>query len=286
MENVEIARTLDEVAERLNETGAGAQQVLAYRAAADTVRRLERPARQILAEEGRKGLKSREHITDRMADAIQEMVEKGYLDYLDELRAETEPEEVFDGVRGIGNALAKDIERELGIVTIEELAAAASDGRLERLPEIGPSRAERIREALVERQVRRPTLPVAEHPPVAELLSVDEEYRDKAGAGQLHRIAPKRYNPKRDAWLPVLHTARGPRLYSALFANTHLAHSLDKTDDWIVLYYSEGGKLGQAMVVTEARGDLAGMRVVRGREQQTEAHYERAAEQAPPRPGR
>ncbi len=275
MENVEIAGALDEVAELLDETGASAQQVLAYRAAADTVRRLERPARQILAEEGREGLRRREHITDRMADAIQEMVEKGYLDDLDQLRAESEPEEVFDGVRGIGNALAKAIERELGIVTVEELLAAAADGRLERMPEIGPARAERIRMALRERQVRRPALPVAEPPPVAELLSVDAEYREKARAGQLHRIAPKRYNPKRDAWLPVLHTMRGPRRYSALFANTHLAHSLDKSRDWVVLYYSEGGKLGQAMVVTEDRGDLAGRRVVRGREEETRAHYER-----------
>ena len=271
MENVEIACALEEVAQRLDEMGASPQQVRAYRAAADTVRRLERPARQILAEEGREGLKSREHITDRMADAIEEMVDRRHLDYLDELRAQAEPEEVFDGIRGIGDALADDIQRELGIVTMEELVAAAADGRLGRVGEIGRARAERIHKALAKRQMRRPALPVAGRPPVAELLAVDEEFRHKARAGLLHRIAPRRYSPTRDPWLPVLGTVHGPRRYSAFPANTHLAHRSGKTGDWVMLYYAEEGRLGQAMVATETVGDLAGKRVVRGREREETA---------------
>ena len=58
-------------------------------------------------------------------------------------------------------------------------------------------------------------------------------------------------------------------------ANTRLAHRLGKAGDWVLLYYSEGEKLGQAMVVTESESDLAGRRVVRGRERETKAHYER-----------
>ncbi|MDI7276967.1 MAG: DNA-binding protein, partial [Anaerolineae bacterium] len=123
---------------------------------------------------------------------------------------------------------------------------------------------------------RRPrAAAVAEPPPVSELLSVDEEYRARAAAGELYKIAPKRFNPSGEAWLPVLHTRRDGRRYTALFSNTRLAHDLGKTGDWVVLYYSKPGEEeGQATVVTETQGDLAGLRVIRGREEETRRFYE------------
>ena len=53
---------------------------------------------------------------------------------------------------------------------------------------------------------------------------MDREYREQADAGKLPRIAPRRFNPSRAAWLPVLHTRRGQRAYTALFSNTARAH--------------------------------------------------------------
>jgi hypothetical protein len=111
------------------------------------------------------------------------------------------------------------------------------------------------------------------------LLDVDREYREKASRGELFKIAPKRFNPSGEAWLPVLHTRRGPRRYTALFSNTALAHELGKTHDWVVLYFGERREERQATVVTETQGDLAGLRVVRGREQETRECYQR--ERAP-----
>jgi putative hydrolase len=58
----------------------------------------------------------------------------------------------------------------------------------------------------------------------AELLDVDREYREKAAAGELQQIAPRRFNPSREAWLPILHTRRGNRRYTALFSNTARTH--------------------------------------------------------------
>jgi hypothetical protein len=52
----------------------------------------------------------------------------------------------------------------------------------------------------------------AEH--FEELLDVDREYREKAAAGQLRSIAPRRFNPSGEAWLPVLHTQRRERHYT------------------------------------------------------------------------
>jgi putative hydrolase len=115
-------------------------------------------------------------------------------------------------------------------------------------------------------------------PGVNLLLDVDREYREKARAGLLPRIAPRRFNPDGRAWLPVLHTRFGPWHFTALFSNTERAHELHRTYDWVVVYYSEpGDEEGQATIVTERRGALAGERVVRGREPECARYYRSAA---------
>jgi hypothetical protein len=111
-------------------------------------------------------------------------------------------------------------------------------------------------------------------PSVGVLLDIDREYREKARAGELQRIAPRRMNPEGKAWLPVLHTRYGPWHFTALFSNTLRAHEMHRVYDWVVIFHSdaEGGE-GQATVVTERRGLLAGKRVVRGREPECARHY-------------
>jgi hypothetical protein len=110
-------------------------------------------------------------------------------------------------------------------------------------------------------------------PDVSLLLDIDREYREKAEAGLLRKIAPRRYNPERVAWLPVLHQSAGPWEITALFSNTERAHELHRTHDWVVIFFDDGVEEGQATVVTEFRGSLAGKRVVRGREAECARHY-------------
>jgi putative hydrolase len=112
-------------------------------------------------------------------------------------------------------------------------------------------------------------------PKIAELLDLDEEYRSQATAGQLHRIAPHKNNPEHAAWLPILHTHRGKRRYTAVYSNTERAHSLGKTDDWVVIYYDDGRGEEQCTVITAQRGPLSGRRIIRGRERECAQHYER-----------
>ena len=99
---------------------------------------------------------------------------------------------------------------------------------------------------------------------------MDREYREKAAAGQLVKIAPRRFNPSHVAWLPVLHTTRGRRHYTALFSNTALAHLLARTDDWVVIYWDDARGERQSTVVTADHGRLKGRRIVRGREAESE----------------
>jgi hypothetical protein len=113
-------------------------------------------------------------------------------------------------------------------------------------------------------------------PSVEVLLGIDREYREKARAGVLRRIAPRRLNPEGEAWLPVLHTRYGPWRFTALFSNTERAHEMHRIYDWVVIYFSDddGREEGQATVVTERRGALTGRRVVRGREPECRRFYE------------
>jgi putative hydrolase len=115
---------------------------------------------------------------------------------------------------------------------------------------------------------------VVDGPPVSLILDVDREYREKADEGSLPTIAPKRFNPSGEAWLPVLHTERGSWHFSALYSNTARAHELDRTRDWVVIYfYDDHHQEGQHTVVTEHRGPLTGRRVVRGREAECRDFY-------------
>jgi len=121
----------------------------------------------------------------------------------------------------------------------------------------------------------------AVEPPAQWLLDVDREYRQAAQAGLLAKIAPRRFNPRGEAWLPVLHTQRGDWHFTALYSNTARAHELGREHDWVVLY-AEHPRHGESQytVVTATHGPLAGRRLVRGREAECRAVGE-APESAP-----
>ena len=103
---------------------------------------------------------------------------------------------------------------------------------------------------------------------------MDREYRERAVAGDLIKIAPKRFNPKGEAWLPLLHTVRGAWHFTALYSNTARAHQLRRITDWVIIYFHKDGEPeGQRTVVTETRGEAAGRRIVRGREAECLRNY-------------
>jgi len=278
MENRDIARHLDEVAELLALQVENPFRVAAYRRAAATLRGLGRRAEEVVRAEGRTGLTRLVGIGDSLAASIEELVLTGRLALLDRLRGRTDPEALLAGVPGIGPKTAHRIHQHLGIATLEDLELAAHDGRLRALGGFGPKRTQGLRDALSGRLRRRPqptppAPPPPEEPSVAELLDVDAEYRHKAGRGALPTIAPRRFNPAGEAWLPILHTERERARYTALFSNTARAHELGATRDWVVIYFDDGVAERQCTVVTERRGPLAGRRVVRGREPECRDHY-------------
>jgi len=274
--NDDIAGRLDEVAALLEAQGAGPFRVRAYRRAAETLRALSEPVAEIHVRGGLEALEALPGIGESIARAIANLLAWGRLPMLDRLRGQSETAALLRTVPGIGPALAARLHDELGIESLEELEIAAHDGRLERLEGFGPKRLASVRDTLAHRLARirgRPPGPGPD-PPVAEILDVDREYREGVAAERLARIAPRRLNPRGEAWLPVLHTRRGERDYTALFSNTPRAHRLGRTRDWVVLYVDGSGAERQYTVVTgPGRGPLAERRVVRGREPECLALY-------------
>jgi len=270
LENREIASRLDEVAQILTEQGANPYRIEAYRRAARTVRESSESITRVAHERGVEGLDELPGIGERLARSLYLLATMGRLPMLERLRGESDPVELFRTVLGIGTTTAARIHEELGIHSLEELEMAAHDGRLERLG-IGAKRLAGIRDALAGRlgrvrlRARADDTPL---PDIAEILDVDREYRERAARDELPKIAPRRFNPAGESWLPVLHTRRGDRHYTVLFSNTARAHALGRKRDWVVLYVDGMGGERQCTVITSEHGTLCGQRIVRGREEE------------------
>jgi len=281
--NIRIAGRLRQMSELLEHQGETGFRAQAYRHAADIVERLGRPADEILASEGREGLVALPAIGRSIASAIAEMITTGRWSALDRLTGELDPEALLMTVPGIGPQLAQRLHTDLHIDSLEELEQAANTGRLDRLAGFGERRLEAIRAALRDRlQVLRGRVRRGNIPSVKLLLQVDAAYRDRASRNELKLIAPRRFNPKGIAWLPVMHTQYRGWYFTAMYSNTARAHQLNKSRDWVIIFTASNLEPDwQCTVVTETHGALKGRRVVRGQETACERHYERETASQP-----
>jgi DNA polymerase (family X) len=274
--NARIAARLSEAADLLTAQKADPFRIAAYRKAALTIELLDRDLAEIEQEGGREALEAIPGVGRAIARAITQILHTGRWRYLEQLRAKTSPEALFRAIPGIGPELAKRLHEEVGVDTLAALETAAHQGRLASVPGIGHRRVALIRNALAEMlgRVRPRSAYRQPEPDVATLIDVDREYREKVLADSLPKIAPRRFNPTREAWLPVMRTTRKPWEFTALFSNTARAHELGKIKDWVVIYFHQPGKGEmQRTIVTEKRGALGQKRVVRGREADCRAYY-------------
>jgi hypothetical protein len=264
-----IAERLRQAASLLASQGANPFRVSAYRRAGDSIGALDADVRDVAEAGGHAALEAIPGVGPSIGGAVAEMLSTGRWGFLERLKGAADPEALFCSIPGIGPWLAHKIQTTLHIDSLEALEAATHDGRLRQVPGFGVRRAAMVRHALSEllARIRPPPGRIAEEPEAGLLLDVDREYREKAAAGLLRRIAPKRFNPSGEAWLPILHTVRGPWHFTALYSNTALAHQLGRTGDWVVIYFHRDARPeGRRTIVTETQGPARGCRVVRGRE--------------------
>jgi hypothetical protein len=269
-ENRALAVRLERIAELLDAQAANPFRVNAYRRAAGTVRSCPEPIVDLFAREGIEGLERLPAIGKSIASLLREHARSGRISLLARLAGDVSAEEVLATVPGVGPTLAHRVHEALGAETLEDLECASHDGRLAALAGFGPRRVAGIAAAVGvmlgdasrqrARAQGRPPRPSAQ-----TYLAVDAEYRSRASAGTLARIAPRRFNPERRAWLPILHTERDGWHMTALYSNSARAHRFSRTDDWVVIYADRDGQHDQCTVVSERHG-ASWVRVIRGRE--------------------
>lgn len=281
LSNREIVEALDRIAVLLEAREANPFRVGSYRGAAREIEALNRSVAAIYVQEGPGALQDIPGVGEGIASILVELVEDGRSRLLERLEAEQSPEMAFQRLPGVGPKLAARIHDELGVNTLEDLEGAAHDGRLARVHGIGAKKASGIRDALAGMLGRSRRPPAggrsgpADVPPISLLLEVDAEYRSAADMDALPRIAPRRFNPEGRKWLPIYELERDGWDITALFSNTRRAHELDRTRNWVVIYYHRNGDDGQATVVTSNAQGLEGRRVVRGREPECRRYYAR-----------
>jgi len=210
--NDQVANVLDQIADLLETQDANPFRIRAYRDGAHTVRTTADSVA-VMVRDGREdALQELPNVGEGIARVVGCYVRTGRSDILERLKGVVAPGELFTQVPGIGEELAERIARQLDVSTLEELEQAAYDGRLEEVEGFGPERVRNARVSLAgmlstaAQRRRRPAggeEEPSEQPSVAVFLDVDEEYRRKADAGRLRKIAPKRFNPEGEAWLPI-----------------------------------------------------------------------------------
>jgi DNA polymerase (family 10) len=148
VENIDIARIFDEIADLLEIQGGNPFRVRAYHTAARTIQALARPAGS-LACEGR--LDELPGIGADLAEKICTILETGTLPLLQELTAKT-PEGLVAMLRipGLGPKRAKLIYDTLGIETVEALEEVAKSGRLGKLRGIKETTARKILQGIAD----------------------------------------------------------------------------------------------------------------------------------------
>jgi DNA polymerase (family 10) len=143
--NDEIARRFEEFADRLEADGV-AYKPSAYRRAAENIRECADPIED-LAAEGQDAVESINRVGDAIASKVIEYIETGSIDELDELRDRLPVEiDALTRVDGVGPKTVGTLYDELGITTLDELAAAAEAEEIRDVSGFGAKTETNIRE--------------------------------------------------------------------------------------------------------------------------------------------
>jgi DNA polymerase (family 10) len=142
MDKFTIARTLDEISRYIELSDPQPFRARAFEKAARAIENLEQDVDTLVANNA---LTSIDGIGKGTAGVIEELVRTGGTKMLEELRAQYPPG-IFDLLRVPKLGLKKigQLHAELGIASLDELEAAAKDGRITKLKGFGAKTAETI----------------------------------------------------------------------------------------------------------------------------------------------
>lgn len=147
MENLDVARTLAEVADLLEIEGANPFRIRAYRGAVRTVEGLTTPLGRMV--EAGEDLTELQGIGKQVDAHIRELLQTGHLTVLDEIATRV-PRTLVELTRldGVGPKKARKLWQELGVESVAMLEAELDRGRVAELSGFGAKSVEKIRRSI------------------------------------------------------------------------------------------------------------------------------------------
>ena len=220
MDNLAIARIFGEIADLLEIKSENPFKIRAYRNGADTIAHLGTPLVSLTAEE-RRGIPG---IGKDLAAKISELLETGTAAYHQELLQEFPPT-ILDLLRlqGVGPKTVALLYRGLGIRTLDDLQAAAKDGRIRELKGMGAKKESQILKALEERQSFTGRRLMAEAYDVA--ASLVAYLRDQAADAEIVPVGSLRRGCETCGDIDIL-VAGAPPLLMDAFTNYKLVETI------------------------------------------------------------
>jgi DNA polymerase (family 10) len=191
MKNKEIAALFEEIADILELQEANRFKINAYRRGAQSLMTLARDIEDVSAEEALTDIPG---IGRDLSARIDEYLETDSIGYLEELREST-PQVLLDMLRipGVGPKTAVIIYDELGIESLDELAEAAREHRLQGLPKIQAKTEDNILKGIEFLESAGERIPLGEAFPIAsnlvETLAVLDSVEQVTYAGSLRRMS-------------------------------------------------------------------------------------------------
>lgn len=190
MDNTGVAALLNEIALLLEMKGENVYRTRAYQRAAETVASLSEPL-SVLQRRG--AIAHLPGIGAGLAETIEQALDGRPIPLLDELHRTFPPGVVsLLSVSGVGPKMAARLYQDLGIQSIDELEAAARDGRLAGLERVGPKTASNILRGIEALRSRGSRLPIAAAIPIVgavmDALRAAPRLRNLTPAGSFRRF--------------------------------------------------------------------------------------------------
>jgi len=162
MENLDVARAFDEIADLLEIKGANPFRVRAYRNAARVIGALPQSVASMLKDDGR-ALEELPGVGEDLANKIVELAGKGRLRFLDDLRKEV-PRTLLDvlHVKGLGPKRTRKLWKDLRVKSLGDLEKVARRGRLADLEGFGAKTQAKVLEGIAELRARAGRVRLAE----------------------------------------------------------------------------------------------------------------------------
>ncbi|MEO1162876.1 MAG: DNA polymerase/3'-5' exonuclease PolX [Chloroflexota bacterium] len=190
--NRDIAEVFSNIADILEIKGESRFRYLSYRRASEEIAELPRDLRAYL-DDGT--LRDIPGIGKAIADKITELLETGQLEYYEKRKAEVPLGVVqIKHINGVGPKKAKLFWEELGITSIEQLKAAAENGKLAELAGMGKKSQQKVLDGIEAIARRSDRTPIGNARPAAEkilayLMDLPEA-QEGTIAGSIRRARP------------------------------------------------------------------------------------------------